>query len=60
MKKSLIVIVLFTITGCNSYSDAEQTIRNLYSICDHDSFRVSRVSEGETEKVNITCNRIKK
>lgn len=57
MKKFLILLSCI-ITGCsNSYGDAIRTVQNLDFVCNNNSYRVTRVSDGDKEVVTVTCIR---
>lgn len=59
MKNLIVISLLLVLTGCgfDSYNDSVDTIRNLKNICNRDTFRITRSSEGEKEVVTVTCIR---
>lgn len=59
MKKLIAMVMITLVSGCDSASDADANLRSLYNICDHDSYRVTRVNEGNTVILTVTCERKK-
>jgi hypothetical protein len=58
MKKFLVLLLCSIIAGCsNSYGDAIRTVQNLDFVCNNNSYRVTRVSDGDKEVVTVTCIR---